>query len=122
LIGYIAGARDPRPADRSRRITVRQLLAALADVRHLAMPYFRGNDRFAGRLLLGAVIALELAIVALNVLFNQWNARFYNAIQDKDWDAFQRELLIFTGIAVLLIAAAAENLELMTIRRKVIPL
>ena len=91
---------------------MRQLLAALADVRHLATPYFRGNDRFAGRLLLGAVIVLELSIVALNVLFNQWNARFYNAIQDKDWDSFQRELLIFTGLAILFIAAAVYQLFL----------
>jgi putative ATP-binding cassette transporter len=91
---------------------VRQLLATLADVRHLAMPYFRGDDRFAGRLLLGAVIALELSIVALNVLFNQWNARFYNAIQDKDWDSFQRELLIFAGLAALFITAAVYQLFL----------
>jgi len=91
---------------------VRQLLAALKDVFHLAMPYFRGNDRFAGRLILAAVIGLELAIVGLNVLFNAWNARFYNAVQDKNWDSFKRELLIFTGLAVLFIAAAVYQLFL----------
>jgi putative ATP-binding cassette transporter len=91
---------------------VRQLIAALADVRHLAMPYFRGSDRFAGRLLLAAVIALELTIVGLNVLFNQWYGRFYNALQDKVWDSFQRELIIFTGLALIYIAAAVYQLFL----------
>ena len=85
---------------------MRQLLATLADVRRIAMPYFRSDDRFAGRLLLASVIALELSIVALNVFFNWWNARFYNAIEAKDWATFKRELLIFTGLAVLYIAAA----------------
>jgi putative ATP-binding cassette transporter len=91
---------------------VRHLLAALADVRRLAAPYFMGEDRWPGRLLLAAVIGLELGIVALNVLFNEWNARFYNAIQDKNWDAFQRELLIFCGLAALFIGAAVYQIYL----------
>ncbi len=62
--------------------------------------------------LLVGVIALELGIVALNVQFNAWNARFYNAIQEKDWDTFQYELLIFSGLAALFIAAAVYQLYL----------
>ena len=50
----------------------------------IAVPYFRSEDKFAGRLLLAAVIAIELMVVGLNVLFNQWNNRFYNALQEKD--------------------------------------
>lgn len=91
---------------------MRQLLTTLAEVRRLAVPYFAGEDRRAGRLLLAAVIGLELSIVALNVLFNEWNARFYNAIQDKNWDSFQRELLIFCGLAALFIVAAVYQLYL----------
>jgi putative ATP-binding cassette transporter len=91
---------------------VRQFLATLADVRRIATPYFIGEDRWPGRFLLAAVIGLELSIVALNVLFNQWNARFYNAIQDKDWASFQRELLIFSVLAALFIAAAVHQLYL----------
>jgi putative ATP-binding cassette transporter len=45
------------------------------------------------------VIAIELAVVAINVLINQWNARFYNALQDHAWDAFVRELTIFCVLA-----------------------
>jgi hypothetical protein len=44
-----------------------------------------------GRGLLAAVIAIELSLVGIDVLINQWNNRFYNALQDKDWDGFVRE-------------------------------
>jgi vitamin B12/bleomycin/antimicrobial peptide transport system ATP-binding/permease protein len=90
----------------------RRLLAALADVRRIATPYFYGEDRWAGRLLLLSVIGLELSIVALNVLFNSWNARFYNAIEAKDWESFKFELLLFCGLAALFIAAAVYQLYL----------
>jgi vitamin B12/bleomycin/antimicrobial peptide transport system ATP-binding/permease protein len=90
----------------------RRLLAALADVRRIASPYFYGEDRRAGRLLLLSVIGLELSIVALNVMFNAWNARFYNAIEVKDWESFKFELLLFCGLAALFIAAAVYQLYL----------
>ncbi|MEX2128381.1 MAG: ABC transporter ATP-binding protein/permease [Xanthobacteraceae bacterium] len=93
-------------------LQLRQLLAALADVRRIAAPYFYGEDRWPGRLLLVLVIGLELSIVALNVMFNAWNARFYNAIELKDWASFQTELLIFCGLAALFIAAAVYQLYL----------
>ena len=59
------------------------LASTLATIWRLAAPYFRSEDRLAGRLLLAAVICIELAIVAINVMINQWNARFYNALQDR---------------------------------------
>lgn len=93
-------------------VHVRNLLAALGDVRRIAMPYFNSEDRWPGRFLLVGVIALEFSIVALNVLFNQWNARFYNAIEVRDWDAFQLEMLIFAGLAALFIIAAVYQLYL----------
>jgi putative ATP-binding cassette transporter len=91
---------------------LRRLLAALADVHRIAAPYFRSDDRWPGLLLLVSVIGLELAIVALNVLFNAWNARFYNAIEVKDWESFKYELLIFCGLAALFIVAAVYQVYL----------
>ena len=91
---------------------MRSILAFLADIRRLAMPYFMGEDRRAGRLLLTAVVFLELASVYLNVQFNEWNARFYNAVQEKNWDVFKYELLYFCGLAVLFIIAAVYQLYL----------
>jgi putative ATP-binding cassette transporter len=83
-----------------------------ATVWRIAVPYFRSEDKFAGRLLLAAVIAIELMVVGLNVLFNQWNNRFYNALQEKDWDAFVREMGIFCGLAAVYIALAVYQLYL----------
>ncbi len=93
-------------------LQLRALFAALSDIRRVAWPYFRGDDRRAGWVLLAAVIALELGIVALNVLFNEWNAAFYNAIQDKNWDVFQYQLLVFCGLAALFIVVAVYQLYL----------
>ena len=39
---------------------MRQLLSTLADLRRLAAPYFVGDDRWPGRLLLVTIIGLEL--------------------------------------------------------------
>jgi putative ATP-binding cassette transporter len=83
-----------------------------ATVWRIAAPYFRSEDKFAGRLLLAAVIAIELMVVGLNVLFNQWNNRFYTALQAKDWDAFVREMGIFCGLATVYIALAVYQLYL----------
>ena len=91
---------------------MRSILAFLADVRRLAVPYFNGEDRWPGRALLAAVVFLELATVFLNVQFNEWNARFYNAVQEKNWDIFKSELLYFCGLAVLFIVAGVYQLYL----------
>jgi vitamin B12/bleomycin/antimicrobial peptide transport system ATP-binding/permease protein len=91
---------------------LRSILAFLAAIRRLAIPYFNGEDRWPGRVLLAAVVSLELASVFLNVQFNQWNARFYNAVQEKNWDVFKSELLFFCGLAVLFIIAAVYQLYL----------
>ncbi len=74
-------------------------LTTLATIWRLAIPYFRSEDSRPGRILLAAVIAIELAVVGVTVLINQWNARFYNALQDRAWDSFVRELMIFCVLA-----------------------
>ena len=88
------------------------LVSTLATIWRLAAPYFRSEDRLAGRVLLAAVVGCELSIVAINVLLNQWNNRFYNALQDRNWDAFVSELLIFCGLATAFIVLAVYQLYL----------
>jgi putative ATP-binding cassette transporter len=78
----------------------------------LSLPYFRSEDRRAGLVLLGAVVGIELSIVAINVLINQWNARFFNALQDRNWDQFVRELSIFCVLAAIFIVLAVYQLYL----------
>jgi len=83
-----------------------------ATVWRIAVPYFRSEDKFAGRLLLASVITIELLVVGINVLLNQWNNRFYTALQDKNWDSFVREIGIFCILATCYIALAVYQLYL----------
>ncbi|MEJ0075447.1 MAG: ABC transporter ATP-binding protein/permease [Alphaproteobacteria bacterium] len=87
-------------------------MTTLATIWQLAIPYFRSEDRLAGRLLLGAVVAIELAVVGVSVLINQWNARFYNALQDRNWDSFVSELLFFCVLAAIYIVLRVYQLYL----------
>jgi vitamin B12/bleomycin/antimicrobial peptide transport system ATP-binding/permease protein len=86
--------------------------STLATVWRIAAPYFRSEDKLAGGVLLAAVIAIELTVVGINVLLNEWNNRFYTALQDKDWDAFVREMGIFCILAAAYIALAVYQLYL----------
>ncbi len=88
------------------------LFSTLATVWRIASPYFRSEDRWTARILLAAVIAIELAIVGITVLLNAWNANFYNALQDKNWDAFVYQLGYFCVLAALYIALAVYQLYL----------
>ncbi|MCC6775185.1 MAG: ABC transporter ATP-binding protein/permease [Hyphomicrobiales bacterium] len=89
-----------------------RLVSTLATIWRLARPFFFSEERRAGRVLLGAVITIELSIVAINVQLNLWNNRFYNALQDRNWDAFVWELTVFCGLAALYIVLAVYNLYL----------
>ena len=88
------------------------MLSTLAIVWRIASPYFFSEDRWAGRILLAAVVAIELSIVGLNVLLNSWNNAFYNALQDKDWDAFVYQLGYFCVLATAFILLAVYQLYL----------
>ena len=91
---------------------MRGMFSTLAIIWRLASPYFRSEDRWAGRVLLAAVIAIELAIVGINVLLNSWNNSFYNALQDKNWDAFVYQLGYFCVLATAYIFLAVYQLYL----------
>ncbi|MGY8680220.1 ABC transporter ATP-binding protein/permease [Bradyrhizobium sp. UFLA05-153] len=91
---------------------MKNIRATLATVWRIAMPYFRSEDKWAGRGLLAAVIAIELALVAIDVLVNQWQNRFYSALQAYDLDTFVREIWIFIGLASAFVALAVYQLYL----------
>jgi putative ATP-binding cassette transporter len=88
------------------------LFSTLATIWRLSIPYFRSEDRTAGRVLLGAVIAIELSIVGITVMLNHWNNRFYNALQERNWDAFVTELIFFCVLAAAFIVLAVYQLYL----------
>jgi len=80
---------------------VKSLIATLATIWRLAAPYYRSEDRWAGRLLLGAVVAIELSLVAIQVILNEWYNRFYNTLQDHNFSGFVNAILFFCVIAAI---------------------
>jgi vitamin B12/bleomycin/antimicrobial peptide transport system ATP-binding/permease protein len=84
----------------------------LRDAWAMAGPYWRSEDRWAARGLLVVVVALNLGIVYLNVLLNQWNNGFYNALQDKNYAIFVHQLVRFSWLAGLYIVVAVYQLYL----------
>jgi putative ATP-binding cassette transporter len=91
---------------------VNNIRSTLATVWRIAAPYFRSEDRFAGRVLLAAVVAIQLSQVGIDVLLNQWQNRFYNALQEKNWDGFVTEIGIFCILATCFIVFSVYQLYL----------
>jgi putative ATP-binding cassette transporter len=91
---------------------VKNIRATLAIVWRIATPYFKSEDKWAGCGLLAAVIVIELASVGLDVLFNQWRNRFYNSLQEKDWDGFTHNVIFFTVLAAISVATSVYQLYL----------
>jgi vitamin B12/bleomycin/antimicrobial peptide transport system ATP-binding/permease protein len=73
----------------------------------LFLPYFRSEDRVAGRVLLGGVVVLEVLLVYVAVLVNQWNGRFFNALEAHDLATIRTELGFFGLIVLGAIATGA---------------
>lgn len=84
----------------------------LAELWRLTSPYWRSEEKWRAWLLLGALIAMNLGLVFIDVLLNDWNNRFYNSLQNLDQPAFLRSLGEFVGLAFAYIAVAVYMLYL----------
>ena len=91
---------------------MKSLALTIADIWRLAVPYFRSDDRWPGRILLAAVIAIELSLVGIQVILNQWYNRFYNTLQDRNWEAFVSAILFFCVLAAVYTVLAVYQLYL----------
>lgn len=89
-----------------------ELTKTLAMIWRLALPYFRSDEAFWGRVLLASVVAIELCVVAVTVLINRWNNAFYNALQDRDWNAFVWQMSYFCVLAASFIILRVYQLYL----------
>jgi putative ATP-binding cassette transporter len=85
---------------------LKKIASTIATIWRLSIPYFRSEDRWPGRILLAAVIAMELSLVAVNVVLNLWYNRFYNTLQDRDWNAFVSAILFFCVLGAIYIVLA----------------
>lgn len=84
----------------------KSMLTTLRRIGALAAPYFNSEEKWKARGLLAAIVALNLGVVYMLVLNNQWYARFYDALQNKDQAVFWREIVYFCWIAAGFIAIA----------------
>jgi vitamin B12/bleomycin/antimicrobial peptide transport system ATP-binding/permease protein len=91
---------------------VNNIRSTLATVWQIAAPYFRSEDKWAGRGLLAAVIVIELAVVFLTVLFNRWNNVFYNALQEHNQAVFTYQIGYFCVLAAFWIGLKVYQLYL----------
>jgi putative ATP-binding cassette transporter len=76
----------------------------IGDWWRLVVPYFKSEERWIAITLLIGAIALTFGAVGLEVLFNDWNRRFYDSIQNKDEATFWREITFFSVLAMGYIA------------------
>jgi putative ATP-binding cassette transporter len=91
---------------------LQRLLASLATIWRLSIPYFRSEDRWPGRILLAAVVGLELSVVAITVALNYWYNSFYNALQNRDAQGFIWNIGVFCVLAGIYTVIAVYQLYL----------
>ena len=91
---------------------MKNLVSTMATIWRLSLPYFRSEDRWPARILLAAVVTLELSIVGMQVILNQWYNRFYNTLEDRDWNAFVSATLFFCVLAAIYTVVAVYQVYL----------
>lgn len=72
----------------------------------LSKPYYFSDEKWSARGLLAAIVALNLALVYMAVLFNDWNRLFYDALQEKNQPVFWTQLGRFSYLAFAFIVIA----------------
>ncbi|MHA7679067.1 ABC transporter ATP-binding protein/permease [Cupriavidus sp. PET2-C1] len=95
----------PGPAVPARALKIQSRLR-MGETWSLIKPYWISEDRKAGLGLLAFVVALNLGIVYINVLLNDWTRVFYNALEQHDYASFKTLLIRFSWIAGFFIVAA----------------
>ncbi len=106
----------------------------LAKLWALSKPYWFAKDRaevrlpgfsfgisegWLGRLLLALIFGMNILVVYMSKLLNDWNGRFFNALQEKDWSAFVHEIeywAILVALLIFVIVYAQWFQQLLTIR------
>src|SRR5437762_1754582 len=84
----------------------------LSDVWALARPYWFSEERWAARGLLLVIVVLNLGLVFIDVLLNDWNRQFFNMLQERKGDLFLPLMLHFSVLAGVWIAVAVLRLYL----------
>jgi putative ATP-binding cassette transporter len=78
----------------------------------LVKPYWQSEEKGSAWTLLLVVVGMNLGLVYLLVLLNEWNNAFYNSLQNKDYAQFQVQLQKFAVLAFSYIALAVYQVYL----------
>jgi putative ATP-binding cassette transporter len=78
----------------------------LSRVWALSLPYFKSEEKWRARLLLAACVGLNLGMVYMMVLLNDWNRVFYDALQNRNAEVFWHQLGVFGMLAACFIIVA----------------
>lgn len=73
----------------------------------LIKPYFTSDMRWQAIGLLTAVVALNLVTVYVDVLLNEFQREFFNALESRDYAEFRHQLWRFGALAAAFIVVAA---------------
>ena len=84
----------------------------LSKIWTLIKPYWVSEDKKQAWLLLFGVLVLTLGLVYINVLLNGWNRDFYNALEQKKFEAFTAALWQFSYLAFAYITVAIYKIYL----------
>ena len=84
----------------------------LSDLWTLTRPYWFSEERWAGRGLLAVVLGLNLSLVYMSVLFNDWYRLFYNSLENHDVAAFWHQIGRFSFLAAINIVIAVYQIYL----------
>jgi putative ATP-binding cassette transporter len=82
----------------------------LKDLWRLTKPYWYSEERWSARGLLALIVIINLGLVYIDVLLNQWQNGFYNTLENKNITAFYESLWRFAGIATAFIIASVYQL------------
>ena len=80
---------------------------------------FSAKECWIARALLAVIVAANVLAVYISKLINSWNARFFNALQDRNAEAFWSELYTWVSWSPVLIVAVVYRIwmvQLLTIR------
>jgi putative ATP-binding cassette transporter len=72
----------------------------------LSLPYFQSEEKWPARGLLAACVGLNLGMVYMMVLLNDWNRVFYDALQNRNAEVFWKQLGVFGILATCFIVVA----------------
>ncbi len=84
----------------------------LRDLWALTRPYWFSEERWSARGLLAVILAMNLGMVYLSVLFNEWYRIFYDALEARDIAAFWHQIGRFGMLAAIFIVIAVYQIYL----------